>query len=69
MMPFALGMVWLEFRIIDWIIPPVEFASMEEVTKASLAKAAEKIKREEAERAAMQATWKGHAAPPAGGVP
>ena len=70
MMPFALGLVWLEFRLIDWIIVPVEFASMEEVTKASFTKAAEKIKREDAERAAMAAVWKAPLAPtpPAGGA-
>jgi len=68
MMPFALGMIWLEFKLIDWILPPVEYASMEEVAKASLVGAAEKIKREEAERAALLATWKPLAAPPAGGT-
>ena len=67
MMPFALALVWLEFKLIDWIIVPVEFASMEEITKASLTKAAEKIHREEAERQAMAATWKPHA-PPTGGT-
>ncbi len=64
MMPFALGLVWLEFRLIDWILMPVEFASMEEITKASFSKAAEKMKREEAERTAMHATWKANVAPP-----
>ncbi len=68
MMPFALALVWLEFRLIDWIMPPVEFASMEEITKESLTKAAEKIKREEAERAALLAVWKSNVAPPAEGV-
>lgn len=58
MMPAALLIVWLEFRLIDWIWQSVEFASMEEVTKASLQKAGEKIKREEAERAVMAAGWK-----------
>lgn len=70
MMPFALGLVWLEFRLIDWIIVPVEFASMEDVTKASFTKAAEKIKHEDAERAAMTAVWKAPLAStsPAGGA-
>ncbi len=71
MMPFALGLIWLEFRLIDWILMPVEFASMEEVTKGSFTQAAEKIRREEVERAALLATWKNHtapAAPPAGGA-
>jgi len=68
MMPFALALVWLEFRFIDWILPPVEYASMEEITKESLTKAAEKIRREEAERAAMLAAWKANVAPPPGGA-
>jgi exosortase len=71
MMPFALGLVWLEFKLIDWILVPVEFASMEEITKVSLTKAAEKIRREEAERAALLEAWKANVGPPpaAGGVP
>ncbi len=69
MMPFALAIVWLEFRLIDWIMPPVEYVSMEEVTKQSLSKAADKIRREEAERAALHAVWKANAAPPTGGHP
>jgi len=71
MMPFALALIWLEFRVIDWIIVPVEFASMEEVTKQSLSKAAEKSKREEAERILLASTWKPQstapASPPVGG--
>ena len=68
MMPFALGLVWLEFRLIDWILVPVEFASMEEIARRSMAAAAEKIRREEAERAAHLAAWKANAAPPGGSL-
>jgi exosortase/archaeosortase family protein len=55
MMPLALGLVWLEFRLIDWLLVPVVRMSREEVVKAGLAEARAEIERQEADRRARQA--------------
>jgi exosortase len=56
MMPIALGLIWLEFRLIDWILIPVTYMSREEVAKAGFAEARAEIERQEAERKALHAT-------------
>jgi exosortase/archaeosortase family protein len=52
MMPLALGLVWAEFKLIDWLLVPVQRMSREEVVKAGLAEAKAEIERQEAERKA-----------------
>jgi exosortase len=64
MMPFALGMIWLEFKLIDWLWITKEYASAEEFTKVSLAGSAAKRKKEDEEHAASVAQWKSLVAPP-----
>jgi len=46
MMPVALGIIWLELWLLDWIWVPVEYATTDEVAKALLARARQKSKRE-----------------------
>lgn len=46
MMPVALGIIWLELRLLDWIWVPVEFATTDEVAKALLERAREKAVRD-----------------------
>jgi exosortase len=58
MMPFALGMIWLEFKVIDWLLVTKEYATTEEYAKVAMANTAAKMKREDAERVASQAAWK-----------
>ncbi len=36
MMPIALGMVWLEFRVIDWLLVPVEKADAGQLFQATI---------------------------------
>lgn len=55
MMPLALGIVWLEFKLIDWLLVPVVRMSREEVVKAGLAEAKAEIERQEADKRARQA--------------
>lgn len=69
MMPLALGLVWAEFKLIDWLLVPVQKMSREEVVKAGLAEAKAEIERQEAERKAWQegrprATGEPHPAAP-----
>lgn len=54
MMPLALGLVWAEFKLIDWLLVPVQKMSREEVVKAGLAEARAEIERQEAGRKAWQ---------------
>lgn len=54
MMPLALGLVWAEFKLIDWLLVPVQKMSREEVVKAGLAEAKAEIERQEAGRKAWQ---------------
>jgi len=70
MMPFALGMIWLAFKLIDWLLVVKELATAEEFAKVAMAKTAAKMKREDAVSAAAHAAWKSHAgAPPNGPEP
>lgn len=55
MMPLALGLVWVEFKLIDWLLVPVVRMSREEVVKAGLAEARAEIERQEAAKRALQA--------------
>lgn len=55
MMPLALGIVWAEFKLIDWLLVPVVRMSREEVVKAGLAEAKAEIERQEADKRARQA--------------
>ncbi|MCU0703050.1 MAG: exosortase/archaeosortase family protein [Fimbriiglobus sp.] len=50
MMPLALGLVWAEFKLIDWLLVPVVRMSREEVVKAGLAEARAEIERQEIAR-------------------
>jgi exosortase len=52
----ALGLVWLEFKLIDWLLVPVQYMTREEVVKAGLAEAKAEIERQAAERQAMHET-------------
>jgi hypothetical protein len=54
MMPLALGLVWAEFKLIDWLLVPVQKMSREEVVKAGLAEARAEIERQAAGRKAWQ---------------
>ncbi len=58
MMPFALGMIWLEFRLIDWLLVTKEYASAEEFAKVSMAGTVAKHKKEDLDHAASVAEWK-----------
>jgi exosortase len=40
MMPIALGLFWLEIRLIDWILVPRDTASLDEVAKVGIKRAA-----------------------------
>lgn len=51
MMPLALGLVWAEFRLIDWLLVPVVRMSREEVVKAGLAEARAEIERQRSQQA------------------
>lgn len=51
MMPLALGLVWVEFWVIDWLLVPVVRMSREEVVKAGLAEARAEIERQRAQQA------------------
>jgi exosortase len=42
MMPVALGIIWLELWLLDWVWVPVEYATTDEVAKALLVRAREK---------------------------
>lgn len=48
MIVLALGLVWVEFRLIDWLLVPVIRMSREEVVKAGLVEARAEIERQEA---------------------
>lgn len=63
MMPIALGLVWLEFKLIDWLLVPVVRMSREEVVKAGLVEARAEIERQESARRAGPATDPHPAAP------
>jgi len=54
MMPVALGLIWLEFCVLDWLFTPVVYMSREEVAKAGFSEARAEIERAEAERVARQ---------------
>lgn len=65
MMPLALGLVWAEFWLIDWLLIPVVRMSREEVVKAGFAEARAEIERQEAaKRLAEQAPAAPHPAAP-----
>ena len=53
MMPMALGIIWLEFKLLDWLFVPVQYMSREEVAKAGFAEARAEIERADAESKAM----------------
>ena len=70
MMPFALAMIWLLFKLIDWLLVTKELATTEEFAKVAIAKTAAKMKQEDARSAASHASWKAHGdTPPGGGGP
>jgi exosortase len=54
MMPLALGIIWAEFKLLDWLFTPVTYMSREEVAKAGFAEARAEIERAAAESKAMQ---------------
>jgi exosortase len=56
MMPLALGIIWAEFKLLDWLFVPVQYMSREEVAKAGFAEARAEIERAAAESKAMQET-------------
>jgi hypothetical protein len=58
MMPFALGMIWVLFRVIDWIYLTVEYVSTEEFAKVAFPQTAEKMRQDSATRAANMAAYK-----------
>lgn len=69
MPPVGLGLIWLEFKLIDWLLVPVQYMSREEVMRAGFAEARAEIERQEAERRAMQeaiAARTGKTPPPVG---
>jgi exosortase len=66
MMLPALGLVWLEFRLIDWVLIPVTYLSREEVVKAGLAEARAEIAKQEADRKALQEALAARGGRPAG---
>jgi len=51
----ALGLMWVEFWLIDWVLVPVVRMSREEVVRAGLAEARAEIERQEAAKRALQA--------------
>ncbi len=51
MMPVALGIIWLELWLLDWIWVPVEYATTDEVAKALHERAREKAARDDSRRA------------------
>jgi hypothetical protein len=51
MIVLALGLVWVEFWLIDWLLVPVVRMSREEVVKAGLAEARAEIERQRAQQA------------------
>lgn len=53
MMPLALGVIWVELRLMDWIWEPVEYATTGEVAKALLDRAREKVSEDDARRAQL----------------
>ncbi len=63
MMPLALGLVWLEFKLIDWLLVPVIRMTGEEVVKAGLVEARAEIERKDAARRAVPANEPHPAAP------
>jgi len=56
MMPLALGIIWLEFKLLDWLFVPVQYLSREEVARAAFAEARAEMGRQQAERKALQET-------------
>ena len=56
MMPLALGIIWLEFKLLDWLFVPVQYMSRDEVAKAGFAEARAEIERAAAESKAMHET-------------
>ena len=61
LMPIAgLGLVWAEFKLIDWLLVPVERVSREEALKAGMAEARAEIERQQRQRQA----WTGADTPP-----
>ena len=68
MMPLALGIIWLEFKLLDWLFVPVQYMSRDEVAKAGFAEARAEIERAAAESKAMHETVSArtgrHTAPP-----
>ncbi len=56
MLLLALGLVWVEFKVIDWLFVPVEQASREEALKAGMAEARAEIERQQKQRQAWSDT-------------
>jgi exosortase/archaeosortase family protein len=55
MVPVALGFIWLELWLIDWLFVPVSYLSRDEVAKAGFAEARADIAKAEEERKQVQA--------------
>ncbi len=55
MMPIALGLIWLELWLIDWLFVPVQYISREEALKAGFAEARADIERARLEKEQIQA--------------
>lgn len=53
MMPLALGVIWVELWLLDWIWEPVEFATTDEVAKALMDRARAKAAADDARRAQL----------------
>ena len=64
MMPLALLLVWAEFKLIDWLLVPVERVSKEEALKAGMAEARAEIERQHKQRQTWTATDTPHPAAP-----
>jgi exosortase len=63
MIVLALGLVWLEFKLIDWLLVPVVRMSRDEVVKGGLVEARAEIERQESARRAVPANEPHPAAP------
>lgn len=63
MILLSLGLVWLEFKLIDWLLVPVIRMSRDEVVKAGLADARAEIERQDATKRVVPAPVPHPAAP------